>query len=78
MPDSVATEAVKVAYTGPETVVLLADVYVQGGGAAPAFTARMIVSEFDIAPEIPGVQNVWIQGVGCGSAKVRFNPTLNP
>jgi hypothetical protein len=32
----------------------------------------MIVSEIDLAPEIPGVQNVWIQGIGCGSAVVNF------
>jgi hypothetical protein len=33
----------------------------------------MIVSQNDIAPDIPGVQNVWIQGVGCGSATVHFS-----
>jgi hypothetical protein len=33
----------------------------------------MIVSADDIAPDISGDQNVWIQGVGCGSAKVHFN-----
>jgi hypothetical protein len=33
----------------------------------------MIVSQDDLAPEIEGVQNVWIQGVGCGSAIVHFN-----
>jgi len=33
----------------------------------------MIVSETDIAPEIPGDQNVWVQGVGCGSAVVHFS-----
>jgi hypothetical protein len=28
----------------------------------------VIVSAHDIAPDVPGVQNTWIQGVGCGSA----------
>jgi hypothetical protein len=32
----------------------------------------MIVSESDLAPEIDGVQNVWIQGIGCGPAVVSF------
>ena len=25
------------------------------------------------APDIPGVQNLWVQGVGCGSAIANFN-----
>jgi hypothetical protein len=35
----------------------------------------MIVSADDIAPDIEGVQNVWVQGVGCGSATVHFSST---
>jgi len=59
--------------TTPDTVVLLADFYRAGDGNDESFTARMIVSTRDLAPDIPGVQNVWIQGVGCGSAIVNFN-----
>ena len=33
----------------------------------------MIVSETDLAPNIPGEQTLWIQGVGCAEAKVNFN-----
>jgi hypothetical protein len=33
----------------------------------------MIVSENDIAPEIPGTQTLWVQGVGCGLANGHFN-----
>jgi hypothetical protein len=33
----------------------------------------MIVSAKDIAPDIPGLQNIWVQGVGCGTAIVDFN-----
>jgi len=33
----------------------------------------MIVSDTDIAPDVPGVQNAWVQGVGCGSADVHFS-----
>jgi hypothetical protein len=42
-------------------------------GIHESFTAQMIVSSQDLAPDIAGVQNVWIQGVGCGTAVVNFN-----
>ena len=32
----------------------------------------MIVSSGDIAGDIQGVQNVWVQGVGCGTPIVHF------
>ena len=65
-------DAVKTAHTENSTVALVADFYRQGDGNVESFTAKMIVSENDLAPEIPGVQNVWIQGVGCGDAVVSF------
>ena len=68
-----ATEVLKAANTGDKTVVLLADFYRQGDGNDESFTAKMIVSETDIAPDIPGTQNVWIQGIGCGEATANFN-----
>jgi hypothetical protein len=54
------------------TVVLRADFFREHDGKDKSFTASMIVSDVDIAPDVPGIQNVWIQGVGCGSADVRF------
>jgi hypothetical protein len=33
----------------------------------------MIVSDTDIAPDVDGIQNLWVQGVGCGTAIVNFN-----
>jgi hypothetical protein len=33
----------------------------------------MIVSAEDIAPDIPEIQNFWIQGVGCASAIANFS-----
>ena len=33
---------------------------------------QMIVSSRDIANDIQGTQNVWVQGVGCGAAIVHF------
>lgn len=69
-------ESAKTAITGANTVVLLADFYRQGDGNDESFTARMIVSDLDLAPDISGVQNVWIQGIGCGFAIVHFNATV--
>jgi hypothetical protein len=66
------TEALKPANTDGDTVVLQADFYRAGDGIDESFTAQMIVSASDIADDIQGVQNVWVQGVGCGSAVVHF------
>jgi hypothetical protein len=33
----------------------------------------MIVSDTDLDPDTPGVQNIWVQQVGCGTANVNFN-----
>jgi hypothetical protein len=68
-----ASEPLKTASTGDATVVLLADFYRAGDANDESFTAQMIVSETDLAPDIPGVQNLWIQGVGCGTAITNFN-----
>jgi hypothetical protein len=66
-------DAAKRIATGSGTVVLLADFYRAGDGIDESFTAQMIVSDDDIAPDIEGVQNLWVQGVGCGTAIVNFN-----
>ena len=68
-----ATEALKPIATGPTTVVLQADFYRAGDGNDESFKAQIIISQDDIAPDILGVQNVWVQGVGCGSAVGGFN-----
>jgi hypothetical protein len=68
-----ASEAQKTATTGRGTVVLQSDFYRAGDGNDESFRAQLIVSRTDIAPDIPGVQNVWVQGVGCGSAIVHFS-----
>jgi hypothetical protein len=67
------TETAKTVRTDDNTVVLLADFYRQGDGNVESFTAHMFVSEVDEAPELPGIQNVWIEGVGCGHAIANFN-----
>ena len=68
-----AAEPLKTAVTDRDTVVLLADFYRAGDGNDESFTAQMIVSAGDIAPDIPGVQNAWIQGVGCATAITNFS-----
>lgn len=68
------SDAVKIANTGDLTVVLISDFYRQRDGNVESFTAKMIVSEFDLDPIAPGVQNVWIQGIGCATdAVASFN-----
>jgi hypothetical protein len=68
-----AAESLKTAVTDENTVVLLADFYRAGDGNDESFTAQMIVSADDIAPDRAGIQNVWIQGVGCASAIANFS-----
>jgi len=68
-----AADSVKPAVTGPGRAVLLAEFYRAGDGNEESFRAQMIVSETDLAPNIPGEQTLWIQGVGCGTANVHFN-----
>ena len=68
-----ADDTPKTAFTGPDTVVLLADFYLAGNGIDESFTSPMIVSNSDLAPGIPGEQNLWIKGVGCGTAVVNFS-----
>jgi hypothetical protein len=70
-----ASEPLKTATTSDTTVVLQADFYRAGDGNDESFRAQMIVSETDIAPgtDNPGLQNLWVQGVGCGTAIVHFS-----
>ena len=68
-----ASEAAKIATTNTSTAVLESDFYRAGDGNEESFTAQMIVSKNDIAPDVEGAQNVWIQGVGCGTATVHFS-----
>ena len=67
-----ASEALKTAVTGDHTVVIQADFYRQGDGVNESFRGKMIVSDLDLDPLLPGQQNVWIERVGCGTAIVSF------
>jgi hypothetical protein len=66
-------DAPKLATTDSHTAVLQADFYRAGDGEDESFTAQMIVSDRDLAPEIAGTQTLWVQGVGCGVANQHFN-----
>lgn len=68
-----ATEPLKTAVTSDKTAVLQADFYRAGNGDEESFTAKIIVSEGDIAADFPGA-NLWVERMGCGSAQaVNFN-----
>lgn len=63
-----ASETLKTAVTGDRTAVLQADFYRASNGNEESFTAKIIVSEGDIASDFPGV-NLWVERVGCGTAQ---------
>jgi len=67
-----ASDALVPISTGAQTAVLLADFYRAGDANEESFTAQMIVTSQDLDPVTDGTQNLWIQGVGCGSAVVHF------
>ncbi len=68
-----AGEALKTATTDAGTAVLRADFYRAGDGVDESFTANMIVASQDLAPDIDGVQDVWVQGVGCTDGITHFS-----
>src|SRR5262249_26082127 len=68
-----AAESARPANTDEHRVVLQADFYRAGNGNDESFTAQMIVSDTDLDDQIPGIQTLWVQGVGCGEATVHFS-----
>lgn len=66
-------DAGKTATTDGHTAVLRARFFRSGDGNDQSFTALMFIADHDLAPDLPGVQNFWIQNVGCGTATVNFN-----
>ena len=69
-----ASEPKKTAVTDAHTAVLESDFYRAGDGNDASFNnVQVIISDHDLAPDIDGIQNVWIQQVGCGTANVNFS-----
>ena len=69
-----ASEPKKTAITDAHTAVLESDFYRAGDGNDASFkNVQVIISDHDLAPDIDGIQNVWIQQVGCGTADVNFS-----
>jgi hypothetical protein len=70
-----ASDTARSISTGDDTVVLHADFYRAGDGNEESFTANMIVSTHDLDgdPNDGVVQNVWVQGIGCGTALTQFS-----
>jgi hypothetical protein len=67
-----ASDPLKTALTDENTVVLQVNFYRAGDGVTASFTAKMFVSAEDENPDESGVQNIWIQGVGCDEARVNL------
>ena len=63
-------EALKHASTGDRTLVVKVGFFRIGDGATPSFTANVFISADDLDPVAAGVQNVWVQQVGCAEARV--------
>lgn len=68
-----ATEVLKTATTDAHTAALRTQFFRAGDGRNASFTANTFVSANDLAPDIPGVQNVWVQNVGCATATTHFS-----
>lgn len=65
-------ETLETAVTDDNTVVMKVEFFRAGDGATPSFTANVFVSAEDENHEELGIQNVWIQGVGCDEADVNI------
>ena len=63
-------DAVKDVASDDDTIVFQADFFRQGDGDRASFSAKVFISAQDQDPETAGIQNVWIQGVGCDEAVV--------
>lgn len=72
------SETAKTAFTSDHLAVLQADFYRAGDANEESFKAKMIVADFDLDDLQDGVQNVWIQGVGCGTGSVNFSQLGRP
>ena len=66
-------DPLKTALTDDDTVVMNVRFFRQGDGATPSFTAKVFVSAVDENPDQPGIQNVWIQNVGCADARTNVH-----
>jgi len=73
-----AAEAGRTAITDEHTVVFQADFYRAGDANDESFRAKMIVADHDLDDQQLGVQNVWIQGVGCSTGTVNFSQAGRP
>jgi hypothetical protein len=69
-----ANATAKAVSTDRTTVVLHADFYRAGDGNNESFSANMIVATHDLDGDpANGVQNIWLQGIGCGTALSNFS-----
>ena len=69
-PFFTATFQLKLVIAPVAQPIRLSNFYRQEDGNIESFTAKMIVSDSDLDPVAPGVQNVWIQGIGCATGAI--------
>lgn len=60
--------AERTAVTDGAALVLHAEFHGAGDGATRR--AKMILATADLDPDAPGTQNLWIEGLGCGTAAI--------
>ena len=73
-----AAETARTISTDEHTAVFKADFYRAGDANDESFRANMIVADHDLDDQQLGVQNVWIQGVGCSTGNVNFSQAGRP
>ena len=73
-----AAEVARTVSTDAHTAVFQAEFYRAGDGTDESFRAKMAVADHDLDDQQEGVQNVWIQGVGCGTGTVNLNQGGRP
>jgi hypothetical protein len=66
----VGAEVAQTVTASPNTVVAKVLFFTRGDGNQASFSANVFISTDDEDPLQPGVQNIWIQGVGCAEAQV--------
>ncbi|HKA25393.1 MAG TPA: hypothetical protein VKF80_10465 [Candidatus Eisenbacteria bacterium] len=64
------SEPAQTVTAGPNTFVMHVLFFTRGDGNDASFQANVFVSTTDQDPLASGVQNIWIQGVGCAEAQV--------
>jgi len=66
----VGAEVAQTVTESPNTIVAKVAFFTRADGNVASFSANVFISTDDQDPLQPGIQNIWIQGVGCADALV--------